>query len=273
MLRHFGQDPTPAEIMRSRAPGVYEWVARMWNLRASHEAPALPTRVDAPLAALLVEACETHLVQRGDEHSGGDADALLHVVVRLLRSVVVLAEALLEEHDEPGRDLEELLVVVRAERRERGLPLLVHPVVQVVRSLLFFGGLADLLLHVGSADRDEGPRLHVRTRRGGGSCADRCLDELAGDRPVVEHPHAAAPVHQRMERQRTIPHCVVVDGLVRVHHERVCGREFRARIRVLVGRHRADARSHRDQKEPADVTRGAIPLVCQGEAGFDQERQ
>ena len=63
MLRHFGQDPTPAEIMRSRAPGVYEWVARMWNLRASHEAPALPTRVDAPLAALLVEACETHLVQ------------------------------------------------------------------------------------------------------------------------------------------------------------------------------------------------------------------
>jgi hypothetical protein len=29
MLRHFGQDPTPADIMRNRAPGVYEWVARM----------------------------------------------------------------------------------------------------------------------------------------------------------------------------------------------------------------------------------------------------
>jgi hypothetical protein len=63
MFRHFGQDPTPAEIMRSRAPGVYEWVARMWNLRDTGDAPELLAKVDAPLAALLVEACETHLVQ------------------------------------------------------------------------------------------------------------------------------------------------------------------------------------------------------------------
>jgi glutathione S-transferase len=33
MFRHFSQDPTPAEIMRTRAPAVYEWAARMWNLR------------------------------------------------------------------------------------------------------------------------------------------------------------------------------------------------------------------------------------------------
>jgi len=35
MFRHFSQDPTPAEIMRRRAPGVFAWQARLWNARAS----------------------------------------------------------------------------------------------------------------------------------------------------------------------------------------------------------------------------------------------
>ena len=35
MFRHFGIDPTPARIIRNTAPAVYEWVARMWNARAS----------------------------------------------------------------------------------------------------------------------------------------------------------------------------------------------------------------------------------------------
>ncbi len=30
-FRHFSQDPVPAEIMKQRAPAVWEWVARMWN--------------------------------------------------------------------------------------------------------------------------------------------------------------------------------------------------------------------------------------------------
>jgi glutathione S-transferase len=63
MYRHFAQDPTPAEIMRKRASGVYEWVARMWNARADGSSPALIPDVDAALAALLREACETHLEQ------------------------------------------------------------------------------------------------------------------------------------------------------------------------------------------------------------------
>ncbi len=63
MLRHFGQDPTPQEIMRRRAPGVYAWVARMWNTQASREAPSLVQQIDEPLSALLREACETHLSQ------------------------------------------------------------------------------------------------------------------------------------------------------------------------------------------------------------------
>ena len=64
MLRHFGQDPTPAEVMRNRAPGVYAWLGRMWNTRAAAQAsPDILPKIDPPLASLLVEACETHLVQ------------------------------------------------------------------------------------------------------------------------------------------------------------------------------------------------------------------
>lgn len=31
MFRHFSNDPDPAEVMRRRAPAVYEWTARLWN--------------------------------------------------------------------------------------------------------------------------------------------------------------------------------------------------------------------------------------------------
>lgn len=32
-FRHFGIDPYPAEVMRSEAPNVYAWLARMWNTK------------------------------------------------------------------------------------------------------------------------------------------------------------------------------------------------------------------------------------------------
>jgi glutathione S-transferase len=35
MFRHFSMDPPSARIMRETAPGVFEWVARVWNARAS----------------------------------------------------------------------------------------------------------------------------------------------------------------------------------------------------------------------------------------------
>jgi len=66
MFRHLSLDPTPADRMRAEAPGVYAWVARMWNARDTRASDAGGARLDAidePIAALLVEACETHLVQ------------------------------------------------------------------------------------------------------------------------------------------------------------------------------------------------------------------
>lgn len=40
-FRHFAQDPTSARIMRETAPAVFEWVARVWNARASSNHGAL----------------------------------------------------------------------------------------------------------------------------------------------------------------------------------------------------------------------------------------
>lgn len=75
MFRHYGQDPTPQEIMRNSAPAVFEWVARMWHAQDKDQ-PEFVTQIPDDAAPLLKEICETHLVQltanaeafaRGDE--------------------------------------------------------------------------------------------------------------------------------------------------------------------------------------------------------------
>ncbi|MEM7018900.1 MAG: glutathione S-transferase N-terminal domain-containing protein, partial [Pseudomonadota bacterium] len=63
MLRHFGQDPTPAEIMRDEAPVVFDWLSRMWNARQHADGTGLLTAVPKDLQPLLKEVCETHLAQ------------------------------------------------------------------------------------------------------------------------------------------------------------------------------------------------------------------
>lgn len=63
MLRHFGQDPTPAEIMRKRGPAVFEWVYRMWNSKKESSKDGILESVDKPLQDFLQEVCETHLAQ------------------------------------------------------------------------------------------------------------------------------------------------------------------------------------------------------------------
>ena len=63
MLRHFGQDPTPAEIMRNEGPAVYEWAARTWNTVGLGDAPAFVRDVPEDAHNMLREIAETHLVQ------------------------------------------------------------------------------------------------------------------------------------------------------------------------------------------------------------------
>jgi glutathione S-transferase len=54
MFRHFSSDPTPAAIMRARAPHVLLWVARLWAARPKDiEHAALPAQVPDDLAPFL----------------------------------------------------------------------------------------------------------------------------------------------------------------------------------------------------------------------------
>lgn len=63
MLRHFGQDPTPAEIMRNQGPAVFDWLSRVWNAGATADTPNFVTEIPANAAPMLQEIAETHLVQ------------------------------------------------------------------------------------------------------------------------------------------------------------------------------------------------------------------
>ncbi len=75
MLRHFGQDPTPAEIMRNEAPAVFDWLSRVWNAGQSAPEPVFLDRVPEDAEALLKEICETHLVQLAENASAYARDA------------------------------------------------------------------------------------------------------------------------------------------------------------------------------------------------------
>lgn len=62
MFRHFFCDPTPARLMRERAPLVLAWVARMWALRPdAFAAEPLPTTVPVEVAGLLTLAATSYL--------------------------------------------------------------------------------------------------------------------------------------------------------------------------------------------------------------------
>jgi len=63
MLRHFGQDPTPAAIMRNDWPAVAEWVARTWNAGQTVSTSSLLSSVPDDAHPMLREIAETHLVQ------------------------------------------------------------------------------------------------------------------------------------------------------------------------------------------------------------------
>lgn len=62
MFRHFFCDPTPARIMRLRAPAVHEWVARLWNTRLENYADiAFENDIPTSLVPLLSIVCSEFL--------------------------------------------------------------------------------------------------------------------------------------------------------------------------------------------------------------------
>jgi glutathione S-transferase len=61
MFRHFAQDPTPSDLMRERAPEVYEWQSRLWNARGSQVSGSLVDGVPADWGPLLEDVGSAYL--------------------------------------------------------------------------------------------------------------------------------------------------------------------------------------------------------------------
>lgn len=61
MFRHFSQDPTASDLMRVRAPGVFEWQARLWNARAGTTGNALVDTLPADLDPILQDVGDAYL--------------------------------------------------------------------------------------------------------------------------------------------------------------------------------------------------------------------
>ncbi len=61
MFRHFSQDPTASDIMRLRAPAVFEWQARLWNARASDLRGELLSEIPDDLSPILNDIGDAYL--------------------------------------------------------------------------------------------------------------------------------------------------------------------------------------------------------------------
>ena len=83
MFRHFFCDPDPGRLMRETAPGVHEWVARMWNMKpqrfsAAAQISAIPNDLKAlldPVASAYLSylAANQEAVVAGDKEVRYDA--------------------------------------------------------------------------------------------------------------------------------------------------------------------------------------------------------
>jgi len=74
MYRHFFCDPASGRIMRDRAPGVMEWVARMWNLRPEKfEMQAMPDTIEGDLSGLLSAVTKVYLPYLAANEAAYDA--------------------------------------------------------------------------------------------------------------------------------------------------------------------------------------------------------
>ncbi len=83
MLRHFGQDPTPAAIMRNEWPAIAEWVARVWNAHATAGPTSLIDTISDDAAPMLKEIAETHIVQlKENALAFGNAQASFEMTVQ-----------------------------------------------------------------------------------------------------------------------------------------------------------------------------------------------
>ena len=117
-------------------------------------------------------------------------------------------------------------MVVSTEWSERLLPLIVHPVFQIIDALFFFGRLPNLTLDVTTRNCHKRPRLLVGTGRSRGRSLDRKFDQPLRNRIRCEHAHAAAVLQIIPEPSRPSDHVCLGVPFVHQRHEWMFGSQF-----------------------------------------------
>jgi len=188
MFRHFGIDPTPARIMRDEAPAVYEWVARMWNSRASR----IGSSAWAPVSGGLPEGLEPLLARAARRYL-----PTLHANARAVVDGAERFDVMLEGRNYPGLKA----VPFQAWRRsvlQRALAALPDDALATTRTTLARSGCLEWLERDGilPARYPEGDYLPLcRPRRMG--LAERIRMQLFG---TPHHQEAGTPVEKKGER-------------------------------------------------------------------------
>jgi glutathione S-transferase len=131
MFRHFGQDPTPAHLMRETAPLVYAWQARVWAARASSTNRDLLTGVPDDWGPILDQVGSAYLPYlnanargwaAGEERHDADIQGTTYRDLPVSQYRVWCLERLREHYDELP-DAVQPAVRVRLERHGCWAPL------------------------------------------------------------------------------------------------------------------------------------------------------
>mmetsp|Transcript_986 Transcript_986/g.1445 ORF Transcript_986/g.1445 Transcript_986/m.1445 type:complete len:291 (-) Transcript_986:880-1752(-) len=151
------------------------------------------------------QGCEAGVVQGRDQEPGRNAHRLRHVVVAEALALRIDPVLLRKDRNQHRRLLQEGLVGIGAQRRQRLQPLLRRPAA-VERALLLLGRQADLPLELGPRDHRKVPGLLIGPRGGGAGRQQALLDDLTRHRPAVEVAHGAAPLLMGIVGLRTGQH-------------------------------------------------------------------
>lgn len=129
-----------------------------------------------------------------EQETAGDADRFGDIIIFPMFAAGAEVVAFFKNDDQPRRDFQKRLVLVRAERGKVAQPVLGHAAV-VIFVFFFFGSEADLALDFWVADGTKNPRLFVRAGRGRRGCHDDLFDDGGVDGLVAEMAERAAQIH------------------------------------------------------------------------------
>jgi len=175
MFWHFGNDPTPNRIMQERAPAVYEWVARLWNMKATKAADksfdVIEGQAPELWLPLLQDACKNYL-----PYLHQNADAFAKGQTRM--------DCVFDGYDYPGIHVSAYRVWCR-ERLQHHLNALTETEREAVRQVLQpIGGWASLTAKTDRASEYDPGNMAPFCKPGEISFGDKLKSRFVGSNHI-----------------------------------------------------------------------------------------